>query len=35
MKFIPSAQHRAERVLWFITLTALLLSGLFMIGLWE
>jgi hypothetical protein len=35
MKIIPSKAHRAERVLWIVTLSLLLLTALFMIGLWE
>lgn len=35
MKLIPSSNWQIERVLWFTALTALVLSALFMIGLWE
>lgn len=35
MQLIPSRPRKAERVLWFGVLTVLILSGLFMIGLWK
>lgn len=35
MKIIPSNDHRVERVIWIVALTGLLLTALFMVGLWE
>jgi len=35
MELIPSAHRKVERIFWFAILTVLVLSGLFMIGLWK
>lgn len=35
MHLVPSTSRKAERILWFVVLAVLVLSAVFMIGLWE